>query len=67
MSTARVIRYRRWVVAASLACATTWAISAGAQAPKATLPLDPQRERGASITPAFEGWYANSEIGRAHV
>jgi hypothetical protein len=25
------------------------------------LPLDPQRERGASITPAFEGWYPNPD------
>jgi hypothetical protein len=25
------------------------------------LPLDPARERGASITPAFEGWYQNAD------
>lgn len=61
MSTALLVRYRRWVVAAGLASVTTWAIGAGAQAPQTTLPLDPQRERGASITPAYEGWYPNSD------
>ena len=33
----------------------------GAQRPPSTLPLDPQRERGASITPAYEGWYSNPD------
>jgi len=32
-----------------------------AQVPKGALPLDPPRERGASITPAFEGWYQNAD------
>jgi len=32
-----------------------------AQAPQGALPLDPSRERGASITPAFEGWYPNPD------
>jgi hypothetical protein len=61
MSTAISIRYRSWVVAASLGIVTSWAVAAGAQSPQTTLPLDPQRERGTSITPAFEGWYANPD------
>lgn len=65
MSTALFLRYRRWVVAASLASATTWAIGAAAQAPQssspAPLPLTPLRERGASITPAYEGWFGNAD------
>ena len=52
MSTAFFVRHRRWVLTAILGVAGTWAIGAGAQAPQTTLPLDPQRERGASITPA---------------
>jgi hypothetical protein len=31
-----------------------------AQAPR-RLPLSPPRERGASVTPAFEGWYQNDD------
>ena len=61
MSTAFSARHRRSVVAVSLGLATVLAVSAGAQAPKTTLPLDPLRERGASITPAFEGWYSNPD------
>jgi hypothetical protein len=37
------------------------AIGVAAQTPQSTLPLTPQRERGASITPAFEGWYPNAD------
>lgn len=33
-----------------------------AQGPQGNpLPLEPNRERGASITPAYEGWYANAD------
>lgn len=32
-----------------------------AQAPQSTLPLGPQKERGASVTPAYEGWYENPD------
>ena len=32
-----------------------------AQTRQGTLPLEPSRERGASVTPAFEGWYANPD------
>jgi hypothetical protein len=61
MSTAFSARYRRSVVAVSLGLATVWTVAAGAQTPKTTLPLEPLRERGASITPAFEGWYPNPD------
>ena len=37
------------------------AIGAAAQQPKDVLPLMPGRERGASVTPAFEGWYENED------
>ena len=46
---------------ASVAIVTNWAVVAGAQRPQTTLPLDPPRERGASITPAYEGWYPNPD------
>ena len=61
MSTAFFVRNRRWILGASLGIVACWAIAAGAQAPQTTLPLEPQRERGASITPAFEGWYQNAD------
>jgi hypothetical protein len=32
-----------------------------AQVPQSTLPLGPQKERGASVTPAYEGWYENPD------
>jgi len=51
----------RWVTGASLAIVTSWSVAAGAQRPQTTLPLDPPRERGASITPAYEGWYPNPD------
>jgi hypothetical protein len=34
---------------------------ASAQPPRTALPLEPQRERGASITPAYEGWFTNPD------
>jgi hypothetical protein len=37
------------------------ALAAAQQPPKTPLTLGPARERGASITPAFEGWYANED------
>jgi hypothetical protein len=55
------IGQRRRVMAASLGIATSWAVAAGAQRPQATLPLDPPRDRGTSITPAYEGWYPNPD------
>ena len=38
-----------------------WAVAVGAQTPQKPLPLEPQRERGASITPAYEGWFENAD------
>jgi len=61
MTTALFVRHRRWVLAATLGVAATWAITAGAQAPQTALPLDPLRERGTSITPAYEGWFQNAD------
>ncbi len=52
-------RHRRWVTGASLGIVTSCFVSAGAQRGQPTLPLDPQRDRGASVTPAYEGWYVN--------
>ena len=54
------------MVAASLGLAaaivvTGWAVVARAQKPTTTLPLDPPRERGTSITPAYEGWFTNPD------
>ena len=50
-------------MAAGVGIAVGCAIAAGAPAPptQTKLPLDPQRDRGASITPAFEGWYPNAD------
>jgi len=53
--------HRHRVMAASLGIVTSWAVAAGAQRPQRNLPLDPPRERGTSITPAYEGWYANPD------
>ena len=37
-----------------------WTLLAAAQQPS-VLPMGPARERGASITPAYEGWYRNAD------
>lgn len=37
-----------------------WVLVAAAQQPS-VLPMGPARERGASVTPAFEGWYKNDD------
>ena len=54
-------RHLSWVTGASLAVVTCWVVAAGAQRSQTNLPLDPPRERGASITPAYEGWYPNPD------
>jgi hypothetical protein len=51
----------RKLAALVVAFAGSWAMGATAQVPQAALPLDPPRERGASITPAYEGWYQNPD------
>jgi hypothetical protein len=61
MNTQVFAAYRRWMAAATFAIVAGWALSIAAQTPKTALPLDPLRERGASITPAFEGWYTNAD------
>ncbi|HKB12345.1 MAG TPA: hypothetical protein VKD69_16900 [Vicinamibacterales bacterium] len=53
--------HRRWMIAASLGIVTAWAVAIGAQRPQSTLPLDPPRDRGTGITPAYEGWYQNPD------
>ena len=49
--------------AAAVACAALiGGALVAAQAPQSgPLPLEPSKERGASITPAYEGWYANPD------
>ena len=37
-----------------------WVLLAAAQQPS-VLPMGPARERGASVTPAYEGWYQNDD------
>jgi len=55
---------RRWTTGASLAVVIIWSwTAANAQRPQTNLPLDPPRERGDSITPAYEGWYPNPDGG----
>jgi hypothetical protein len=48
------------IVASALVSSAQAPAPAAPQAPR-PLPLDPARERGASITPAFEGWYQNDD------
>src|ERR1700730_17646664 len=54
------LRHRPWIVVATLGLVTSWA-AAGAQRSQTGLPLDPPRERGSSITPAYEGWFTNRD------
>jgi hypothetical protein len=61
MNIAVFTTYRRWMAAATFAIVAGWALSTTAQTPKTALPLDPLRERGASVTPAYEGWYTNTD------
>jgi hypothetical protein len=49
------------ILAASLGIVTSWVVAAAAQRPLPSLPLDPSHERGASVTPAYEGWYPNPD------
>jgi hypothetical protein len=45
----------------ALAVATSGVLVATAQQKPEPLTLGPARERGASVTPAFEGWYQNDD------
>ena len=49
------------MLGASLCLVAGWVIAGRAQTAQKPLPLEPQRERGASITPAYEGWYTNPD------
>ena len=47
--------------AAALAALLLAASDAGAQPPRAPLPLEPEGDRGEAIYPALEGWYRNAD------
>jgi hypothetical protein len=49
----------RVIAAFGVAAVAGWGLVASAQQPG--LPLDPAREKGASVTPAYEGWFANPD------
>lgn len=49
------------VCVAVLAAAAGSVLTGSAQAGQPPLPLEPPRERGLGITPAYEGWYANPD------
>lgn len=53
-------RPRTRAASLAIAMASGWALAATAQQPS-VLPLGPARERGASVTPAYEGWYQNAD------
>jgi hypothetical protein len=44
-----------------VAAVAGWVLAGAAQNSQAPLPLEPPKERGAGITPAFEGWYPNPD------
>jgi hypothetical protein len=50
---------RRTVILVATVIAA-WTLIVAAQQPS-VLPMGPARERGASITPAYEGWYRNDD------
>ena len=50
----------RRTVSFALAVVAGCSVIAAAQQPS-VLPMGPARERGASVTPAFEGWYKNDD------
>jgi len=54
-------RQRLLVVFASLGVLVGGVAALSAQRGQPTLPLDPARERGVSVTPAYEGWYTNPD------
>jgi hypothetical protein len=51
----------RALVGALLIAIPGWVAISAAQAPQGVLPLGPPPERGASVTPAYEGWYQNAD------
>jgi hypothetical protein len=51
---------RPWLALAIVVAVAGWVAGSHAQAPQA-LPLGPPAERGASVTPAYEGWFQNQD------
>lgn len=43
------------------ACVAAAVAAAPLHGQQANLPLEPQKERGTSVTPAYEGWYPNAD------
>jgi hypothetical protein len=56
-------KYRRTFLSVGALLAATILVADAQQQPQPSvvLPMGPARERGASITPAFEGWYKNDD------
>jgi hypothetical protein len=52
--------YMRRTVTFAITLVAGWTVIAAAQQPS-VLPMGPARERGASVTPAYEGWYRNED------
>ena len=67
-SLSRIVRYSKGIYAPDrYVCHCLdrrWGLIAAAQQPS-VLPMGPARERGASITPAFEGWYRTTTAASA--
>jgi hypothetical protein len=61
MRKAEMQRRRLWVAGLAALVASAGLVGVAQQSPPNTLPLEPQRERGASVTPAYEGWYPNAD------
>jgi hypothetical protein len=51
----------RRIVTLAATLLSGWTVITAAQQPPPVLPMGPSRERGASITPAYEGWYKNDD------
>ena len=56
------VRVSRGLAAALVGAALVGGVMVAAQGPQSnSLPLEPFKERGASITPSYEGWFANPD------
>src|SRR5262245_33007504 len=58
---AGVIVMRAAAALAGVVLLAGWPAVSAAPQPPSTLPLDPPRERGTSISPAYEGWFSNAD------
>ena len=54
-------KYPLTILFVSAMTAGSMLVGSAQQSQPSVLPMGPQRERGASITPAFEGWYKNDD------